>query len=140
MSWKLDCIVKLAVEENIRVRSMNPQWEKSIPRPYYFKENCTVHINIGRATGKTKYILDNSEIGDVVFTFSEISKDLYRSIKTKHLFSSLRTCVKEKLINVNFVYIDEPSLFLKNQNCNIMDVYEAFKYVDSEPIFILLGE
>jgi hypothetical protein len=137
----LDKIIDLAIEENKRIRELNSYWKQTCGKIEYFRNFCTIHIDIGRAVGKTQYIIDNAKENDVIIVSSYINKNLFfEKAKTENIFYQASDIIEKQFDNIGFVYIDEPALFLKNQNYTLWDVYALFYNVKSDMMFILLGE
>jgi hypothetical protein len=140
-------VVNLAIAENKRSRETNGMektWRKHVSVSSYFKDRCTIHIDIGRATGKTKYIANHATGKDIIITYSSVGKELLleKGLGIK-IFSNLESIQQERGKNsfrdIEFVYIDEPHLFLRNQHCEMVDIYGLFAGSDN-PTFVLLGE
>jgi hypothetical protein len=137
----LNKIVDLAIKENMRIRKLNPGLKAAISDRIYLQDNCTIHINIGRATGKTQYIIDNAKENDVVIVCSKMHKNLFfEKYKTKNVFYSTNDLIGKRFDNADFIYIDEPALFFKKQNCDLWDIYDLFHYTKPSVTFVLLGE
>ena len=132
-------IVNLAREYNYSNRSVEAESCSDVVR--YYSMYCTVHVNVGRGSGKTKYIVDNAEKNDVIFTFSQNSKKTFSELsKTKNIFCDVRECVGLDLEDIDFVYVDEPKICLEKYFYNIFDIYRLFRSTKKEITFILLGE
>jgi hypothetical protein len=140
-------IVNLAIAENKKSRETNGMektWREHVSIGSYFKDRCTIHIDVGRATRKTKYIAEHATGKDIVITFSSVGKELLldKGLGVR-IFSNLLPIQqergKDKFKDIEFIYIDEPHLFLRNQHCEMSDIYELFSGSDN-PTFVLLGE
>ena len=140
-------VVNLAIAENKRSRKTNGMekvWRQHVSISSYFKDRCTIHIDVGRSTGKTKYIADHATGKDIVITSSLVGKELLLNKGLGiRIFSNLLPIQqergKDRFKDVEFVYMDEPHLFLRNQHCEMSDIYELFAKSD-DPTFVLLGE
>ncbi len=64
----MDKIVYEAVLENVKNRErfrLNNE-DKNISKVQWMKQFCTIHLNIGRDTGKTRHIIENAKTGDLI--------------------------------------------------------------------------
>ena len=132
----LDAILTLAIKENKRIRDLNYSAFHSLPHSQYLKQFCTIHIDIGRGVGKTTYITENATTNDLVIVHSRNAGcDIFK--KRTYLGGILwgiDGMNEVTLCNVNFVYVDEPSLLM----IDLDDVYHLFAV--HNPTFILLGK
>jgi len=148
----IDKIMFEAVNRNLemRERMLLSEYDKTIPKEIWLKDFCTIHLNIGRCTGKTFHIAENAKETDVVFVGLNSTRSLILD-KNKRL-----NRVDENLINLNnlmwshnkkrdvydscnMIFVDEPKISLKRFD-NILDFYRLFINNKNEMIFILLGE
>ena len=102
---------------------------------YPAREFSTLHIDIGRRTGKTRYINKVASNDDlcVVIISRRSASILYKDC---HLMtrSDLKKCIANESCPVKtMIFVDEPALF-----GNLDIVYEAFDK-NFDETFILLG-
>jgi hypothetical protein len=108
----------------------------------FAREFCTVHIDLGRRTGKTTYIKQRAEPGDVIITmtadalrrdFSQIDVDCYAAwmIAAERFQQSYRGKAPR------LIFIDEPELV--QHYCKLETIYNLFAGDTPDQTFILLG-
>ena len=131
----LEPIISLAIIANLKNRKRYSQvrWYMN---PYLFlREFCSIHIDIGRATGKTQCIIEMARENDIVLVKDSFMKQsmIAKGIKSKHVFCSIKEMEIHVMgLNVEFVYIDEPYL--------IQDVEKVYcMFGNYAPTFIFLG-
>ena len=144
----IESMIDLAIELN----KQNKEWAISrnldkITHPiHWMKEFCTIHLDIGRASGKTKYISNNATIDDVIFVSNGGNARMIReynnvcNIFVIHFDGVQNFMINNKIIQFEpkIVYVDEPNRTL-NKNKKF-DIYNYFSYCKNSPTFILLGE
>ena len=64
----MDKLVYYALLENIenRKRLRAEGYDKGTSKVQWMKQFCTIHLNIGRDTGKTRHIIENAKSGDLI--------------------------------------------------------------------------
>ncbi len=140
----MDKLVYEAVLENIRNRKdmrLNGE-DKAISKNQWMKDFCTIHLNIGRNTGKTRHIVENAKTGDLIVCRQgtrkliesqvNIGLDFYVPHVVKDVYGKMFEECK-------IVFVDEPYQTLKP----FRDIFEFYNHFDrntKEPIFIMLGE
>jgi len=133
----LDKILRMAIDENFKNRVKYRHLKPSM-RPYeWLSSFCSIHIDIGRGTGKTHYILNNYRPYDVILatrTMKEVMDS--RGMDTSNVYSSVEAMEKGFLGTTireypRFVYIDEPELIP-----DIERVYRLFLNMDTTFIFL----
>lgn len=128
------------IENRKRVRSYGG--DKLISKCQWMKDFCTIHINIGRETGKTRHIIQNSKSGDLIVCREGTKKFIQHSTKeildfyVPHVTKEIHGNI---LRDVQIVFVDEPEQTL-NPFKDIFEFYSKFTINFNEPIFIMLGE
>lgn len=130
------CVYDLAIDANIRRREkLDKDVLNGLYNPHFLREYCTVHVNLGRRSGKTQYIIENCTDKDIVIA-SNIS--ITREIGTmlQHKFISPYRCHNiEKLksndfifsgLSVDTIWVDEPEQCFKHVS------YEDFLFVAAQ--------
>ena len=135
-------LVNAAIEANRYARTHYKNEIVFMENPIsWMMDNCTVKIDIGRATGKTKYIIDNATEWDVIVA-TGVSADIIKRKtfgKHVHIHNNFNSFVGRSYGNTNIVYIDEPSRFLTDY-CTEFAFYSLFTKADMYKItFVLLG-
>ena len=135
-------IVKLTIEEQKKNIEINKEFFPLYGKGIVLRDFYTIHIDIGRQTGKTNYIINNASYGDIVFvpnkTFFNIIRNKNESV---NIFLDYRMDTINKIYNIKYiytVYVDEPEIFFRNKN--ILEFYSIFEFFESYPRFILLGK
>ena len=131
----LESIIKLAVIANLKNQKRYSQVRWYMNPSFFLSEFCSVHINIGRGTGKTQCIIEMAQEGDVVLVRDSFMKQgmIAKGIKSKHVFCSVKEMeIQVAGLNVEFVYIDEAYLIE-----NVEKIYHIFG--NHTPTFIFLG-
>lgn len=145
--------VDYAISLNERLRNSDKILKEHMSPLHYAHEFCTIHLNIGRQSGKTKYIIDNATETDLVIVQNHYHAiDLKQNgCKAKVVGStnfnyelSERNRGLKNLTAINRVFIDEPKLCFENVTKeNIFETvlfYNSFRAtIKLIPIFILLG-
>ena len=72
----------------------------------------TIHLNPGRATGKTQAISTLARPGDLVIIFNQLAKpaNLRDSVVCRTIGQLLYDDRSERRTNYQFIFVDEPSL------------------------------
>ena len=140
----MDKLVYEAVLENIRNRKdmrLNGE-DKAISKNQWMKDFCTIHLNIGRNTGKTRHIVENAKTGDLIVC-RQGTRKLIQSQTTEKLdfyVPHITKSIQGKILGeVKIVYVDEPKQTLK-PFVDDYEFYATFMVNFNEPIFIMLGE
>lgn len=136
-------LIKFAISANDQLRTRVPKdIETYLHILEYSREYKTVHINIGRCTGKTHAIMTLSRKNDLVIAHTEQTKShLLRTypefLGTIETISTIHRRVFDRPNNrtsYDYVWIDEPRLIEKFGS--IGDIY---RYAHAN-IYIKLGE
>jgi hypothetical protein len=119
----------------------------AVSSEYLKRHHCTVHLNIGRITGKTEAIKRLAKRGDVVLVTNEgVRKHLLRNIPPGSEIYAVDIFTPQKFSKYTglgreyprTVWIDEPSLVFADVNR-----YEMYKLLSSDDFnqtFVMLGE
>lgn len=134
-------LVDMLVSLNIRNRGLIPKNRLAPLERLIYHE--TVHVNIGRYTGKTNYILTHAKDGDIIVTYSQPSaKDLLKKLGTNnHIKVIYRSEDLNYYENKKYktMYIDEPRLCFRNVRLESLYDYFYNQSVE-EQLVIMLGE
>ncbi len=146
-------LIDSATTMNYNHREINQNIKPTLPKLRWLKDFCTVHINLGRRTGKTNYI--QSKVNDkhtLIMVCDYDSKKEYEEKLTGSVtniftlfdknphFSTNNNIFKDIDLNdIYYVYVDEPKLVFGHQR-DLEDFYIMFSQCKSEPTFIMLGE
>ena len=134
----LSSIICLAVEANKKNRELYKHTKEVYHKSDWLQNFCTIHIDIGRGSGKTEYIKNNLTEKDVVLCNSVNAKrEILGDNKNMKIFYEESDLIGISL-NVENIYIDEPDLVFEYFNKE--KVYDIFSMCEGEPTFILLGE
>lgn len=127
-----------------RRRTIDPVIEKSLGPSNYLREFCTVHVNIGRCTGKTSYIVDRATKQDLIVTTNYAQADWLRksegvSAKVVPLtaFNSLNDSLRGHRFEA--VYFDEPGHAFEGTNIRKSYFYEMAAFFRVHTI-VMFGE
>ncbi len=140
----MDKIVYEAVLENVKNRErfrLNNE-DKNISKVQWMKQFCTIHLNIGRDTGKTRHIIENAKTGDLIVCGEGTKKFIQHSTKEKLDFyvPHITKAIQGKILGeVKIIFVDEPKQTLK-PFIDDYEFYATFMVNFNEPIFIMLGE
>ena len=140
----MDKLVYYALLENIenRKRMRAEVYDKGIPKVQWMKQFCTIHLNIGRDTGKTRHIIENAKSGDLIVC-REGTKKLIQSQTNEKLDFYIPHISKDTYPRIfeecKIVFVDEPYQTLKPFR-DIFEFYNHFEKNTKEPVFIMLGE
>lgn len=109
-----------------RRRSIDPVIEKSLGASNYLREFCTVHLNIGRCTGKTSFITSRATPEDAIITHNMATADYLRKqdnvwakIFTAQSFTRYNDNLRGRILyeySLEAVYVDEPKYTFKMEN------------------------
>lgn len=140
----MDKIVYEAVLENVKNRErlrLNNE-DKHISKVQWMKQFCTIHLNIGRDTGKTRHIIENAKSGDLIVC-REGTKKLIQSQSNERLdfyVPHVTKAIQGRILGeVKIIFVDEPKQTLK-PFVDDYEFYATFMVNFNEPIFIMLGE
>ncbi len=64
---RMSTLVETAIEANNAMRRVHQREREHMAPELFLSELCTIHLNPGRRTGKTRYIATTREMRDVVF-------------------------------------------------------------------------
>lgn len=115
---------------------------------HYALDFCTVHVNIGRRSGKTHLIDDLAIANDVALFGSSALLNWYKY--EHHQFGALNTVcnpdalraweIKSRSIDYAYtVFVDEPALVSRAYNMSIEEIYRHLVCPRSDQTFVLLG-
>ena len=142
----MDKLVYYALLENIanRKRIRAKGYDKAISKVQWMQQFCTIHLNIGRNTGKTRHVVENAKTGDLIVCRQgtrkliesqvNISLDFYVPHVVKDVYGKMFEECK-------IVFVDEPEPYQTLKP--FRDIFEFYNHFDrntKEPIFIMLGE
>jgi len=109
----------------------------------HFPETKMIHINFGRATGKTSHIMKNANKNDLIICHNNLLANMFR----KHYPSKFKTNVISidtnfsdiHINNIRNIYVDEPYLcFLSPGNyAKFWNFVKKCRYTGN---IIMLGE
>jgi len=139
-------IVQQAVAENkanrARLGGFLSQTAKGMRKSEYAREFCTVAISLGRATGKTKFILNNARPWDIIITSIEPER---RRLQQDYVQCEVLTANDfrhdpylwrgRKPITPRTIYIDEASRL----DPRALDVIYEVLAQHPDQTFVLLG-
>ena len=100
----------------------------------FAREFCTIHINIGRRTGKTEYIKRNATKTDVVVVASRQMREIYSGVNVPVVSVDGIVDWSKGRRAVSTIYIDEPELMHKFVGI----IYESL-FRNANQTFVLLG-
>jgi len=108
--------------------------------PYmYMKEFGTVHINVGRQTGKTSFIKKFSESDDAVIVCNWSMARTFAWQNSSPTIICADSLSNFKNREFSTIWVDEPNLCFPTRmalNC----LYETFATLNPKQMFVLLGE
>lgn len=149
MKNNFDKAVKMLIKQNQENRKNfhSKIYDFNFPS-MFISELCTVHVNIGRATGKTQFIKNNATKDDLVIAYSrnvyeDCSKHNYHILfaqgsNISHFTDAIRG------LRIKNIYIDEPELVCKTLGIKLEEIYNIIwnrhLFIDEIPTFILLGK
>lgn len=124
--------------ENFKMGGLSNAYSKTD----WMREFCTIHLNIGRNTGKTRHITENAKEGDLVvcregtrLLIVDKAKErlsFYVPHISKHVYGKI-------FAECQIIFVDEPKQTLK-PFVDIFEFYSKFMVNFNEPVFIMLGE
>jgi hypothetical protein len=133
-------LVDLLVSTNHeRRRTIDPLIEQALSPAQYLREFCTVHVNIGRCTGKTHYIQSRYDQGDFVVVANLHTKRYYQEEGYDNIGvwgMPTRGFLPNKKMNA--VYVDEPNLCFINE-VELSRFYDVAASYNAHTI-VMLGE
>lgn len=145
MKYYIPEILSLMIEANQAIRKEFPEAKEQIDTPYYLAEFCTIRLNIGRRTGKTQYIKDNSNINSCVIVPKEDwARNLYgvRSGNVNNdglmvlTICNLLANPKDKYNKYTTIYIDEPSFVFPDNDTHRFYAKIANPHLDQTIIMV----
>jgi hypothetical protein len=124
------CIDKL-IEINKARRKEFSDLEQNAGTYAYISEICTVHVDIGRRSGKTAYINSRATDNDLVICPRSSFLTLY---KIKNQIVANTDIFEDAILTVKYdiIYIDEPALH--------KDITKYYKHGTANSTFVLLGK
>ena len=137
MNENFNKIMELIIKENLLARKRFALRIQDVNYLEYLQEMCTIHVDFGRATGKTEYIVDHANIHDLIVVATSAMKKL---MERRSPIASIMTCQEVLLrVGTNFeiIYIDEPHLVFRSENTLLL--YNALSNSSIKQTFILLG-
>lgn len=139
-------LVDNAAAVNLLHRQSLPDSVREQMHPVHYSfEYCTIHVDVGRAIGKTEYIRKNLAEGVVVIVPDNESRmRLLKDSKGGNGAFIVNGNGNEKVLSAelsvrkaNFIFIDEPAM-IKDQNLSV--IYQVLSKPDMIQLFILLGK
>lgn len=140
-------IVDAAITLSEETRKLNEEHFDSIRQTMhpaaFAREFCTVHIDLGRRTGKTTYIQEHEALGDVIVTPTFAMKKYGLENTLAECFTASQIKDEKFLMSRRgkptgrYVFIDEPELVTRI--CPLDRIYTAFATGALDQTFILLG-
>jgi len=133
----LDKIVYEAVLENVknRERIRTEGYDKSISKVQWMQQFCTIHINIGRDTGKTRHIVENAKSGDLIVC-REGTKKLIQAQSTEKLdfyVPHVTKAIQGKILGeVKIIFVDEPNGCFLYLNPYWKQLHKCGVFIESE--------
>lgn len=151
MEFFLQGLLEQAIEANKSYKdSLSGNAIQSMAPTLYARSIATIHINIGRQSGKTTAIINNAKSGDIVIVDNTKIRDYFlfkfkesgrrggvELTKDQILMPSMLLDLElsEKPLTV---WIDEPGLIFSKIDRSHM--YEALASGEADQRFIMLGE
>ena len=114
--------------------SLHPSNINSMHPAEFAKEFKTIHMNMGRQTGKTSLMLDLARPTDLIIvpTMAMVDSLYHRSGTCRAQIVTFSSVFRRRFHNVGYAWVDEPSLYGKDFNF-------LYSHIDAE-LFIKLGE
>lgn len=146
----IDEVVYVAVKtllEN-RKEAKRLEYNKAISKAQWFEQFCTVHVNIGRNSGKTRHIAEMAKPEDLIVCRNGTRMFIEGSSKYKDNLTFLVPHVSKIPIGRRYysilkdcqiVFVDEPKITLLPYK-DLSEFYHSFMVNFNEPMFIMLGE
>lgn len=134
-------IIDALISLNVRNRGLVPKGK--LPPLQQLLDHETVHVNIGRATGKTEYILSRIKESDLLIVPNQYSAKMY----SEKLGFNEKIKIVYKNEDLDFsnigrfkvMYIDEPRLCFRNIRKEILYDYFYNGSIESQ-LVLMLGE
>jgi len=134
-------LINAAITANLQQRVKNESRRSFLDPAIYARECKTVHINIGRQTGKTTAIAQLCRANDlIVFSNTNIA-DMFRHANnnvsrfaTVVTINQLRNMFNTHNLCFDYVWIDEPNMCENKVDTNLI-----YEYVAAD-LFVKLGE
>lgn len=140
-------IVDEAIDFSEETRKLNEEHFNAIRQTMhpaaFAREFCTVHIDLGRQTGKTTYIQQHEALGDIIVTPTFAMKKYGLEDTLGECFTASQIKDERFLMQRRgkpagrYVFVDEPELITRI--CPLDRIYLAFATGDLNQTFILLG-
>lgn len=138
-------LINLLINNNKEIRrEKNKEFYSAA---HYAREYCTIHLNIGRQSGKTTYIIENATKNDLIVVCNRAMHDYildqswHKQGRAPTLNIFVASAHIDNLLGREFqtIYVDEPTHCF--EKIKRMKLYEATasKVVENQT-FILLGE
>lgn len=119
-----------------RRRNIDPVIEQALSPAGYLREFCTIHVNIGRCTGKTYFIQTNATDNDFIIVPNFYTKDFYVDegflpTRVSTFRHPIPGAPPEK---IDVFYVDEPKYCFASQDdidrfYNVAAMYRAHTIV-----------
>lgn len=112
----------------------------------FAREFCTVHLDMGRRTGKTTYIKQHAGPDDVTIVMTAETRrrefvSVWGEVFAAHEVADDRFWMSRRGKSLgspsNIVYIDEPELV--QRRCSLDRIYQTFATGAFDQTFVLLG-
>lgn len=141
----IDSLISISIENRKSIENLD-QLNDSIYPSIFAREFKTVHCNIGRRTGKSRYIAERASPSDIIICHNEIIKrELYSNSKAQVITAGF---LRDKLLSKTWIpnrkdiYVDEPFLCI-----GVLSPYSINEWLydmfndknDNLQTFILLG-
>lgn len=150
MSDSIDKLVYFSLKANLenREKAKKQNYNKQISKAQWFEQFCTIHINIGRNSGKTTHIVEMAQPEDLIVCRNGTKMFIEENSKHGNNLHFLvphisRIPVGRKYYSIfadcQIVFVDEPKMTLLPYK-DLSEFYHSFMVNFNEPIFIMLGE
>lgn len=134
-------LIKLAVKKNFEARDKYEHMQQTMSKVAYSREFKTVHIDIGRATGKTTAINDLVRPTDLVIVPNMGMQSHYESWCVSALTLDTILLNERRFMgcSYDYVWIDEPAMCNRVTRLTCSDAISCIYDIIDANIFIKIG-
>ena len=126
------------------LRTANELLREGVDRDHFSpvqwaREMCSIHCSSGRRIGKTAYITERAEKGDLIITsYMHLCDALKPRTKAEITYAPCLSLLAKDFKEYNTIFIDEPAQVFKQISKEAL--YKLLVVPGKEQTFILLGE